>query len=170
MQHFGNRVAARGDQPFTTGTSAAPRLSGDIGFAETYIAGDWTTPPSPTCCALHRQPPGGGRRDLRHLGRAAAVPHRAPAQPQHQGQQPQEHPRPLRPGQAFYELWLDETMNLLVGLVRGDLRRPMVMAQHAKVPRAAQAVCSRATACWRSAAAGARWPKWPPPVRPGSPA
>ncbi|MFS2056414.1 class I SAM-dependent methyltransferase, partial [Variovorax sp. CT11-76] len=39
-------------------------------------------------------------------------------------------------GNAFYELWLDETMNYSSAWFEGDLTRPMPEAQHAKVRRA----------------------------------
>ena len=85
--------------------------------------------------ALHCQPPADRRHGVRQLGRATAVSHQAPAQPKHARQQPEKHPRPLRPGR--------------------------------KTPRCAgpcnRQVCSQASACWRSAAAGAHWPRWRPP-------
>jgi cyclopropane-fatty-acyl-phospholipid synthase len=71
-------------------------------------------------------------------------------------------------GNAFYRLWLDETMNYSERAVRAPTarRRHGRRAQKAKVRRAL-AECWRAgrrrPACWRSAAAGARWPSRPSP-------
>ena len=42
-----------------------------------------------------------------------------------------EHSRALRPGNAFYELWLDDTMNYSSAWFEGDRSRPMQDAQHA---------------------------------------
>ena len=39
-------------------------------------------------------------------------------------------------GNAFYELWLDDTMNYSSAWFDGDLTQPMQAAQHAKVRRA----------------------------------
>jgi cyclopropane-fatty-acyl-phospholipid synthase len=67
-------------------------------------------------------------------------------------------------GNAFYELWLDPTMNYSSAWFDGDLGKPMREAQRAKVRRAlVQAGVPTRRACWRSAAAGARWRKWRPP-------
>jgi cyclopropane-fatty-acyl-phospholipid synthase len=86
--------------------------------------------------AVHRQPREVEGRDLRHLGRPAAVPHQALLQPQHQGQQPEEHPRPLRPGQPVLCAVAGRHDELLVGLVRGrpgatDARRPAAKVRRA---------------------------------------
>jgi cyclopropane-fatty-acyl-phospholipid synthase len=141
VRHFG---AAPGEGPTASLTlrnwtvCSAALKSGDIGFAESYIAGDWTTPNlvellrvfvanrraienvfygSWTGRLLYR---------LRHLllnrnsrtGSARNI---------------QAH---YDLGNAFYELWLDETMNYSSAWFEGDLTRPMPEAQHAKVRRA----------------------------------
>jgi hypothetical protein len=67
-------------------------------------------------------------------------------------------------GNAFYELWLDDTMNYSSAWFEGDGRAPMRPRSTPRcAARCAWPACSRATGCWRSAAAGARWPRWPPP-------
>jgi cyclopropane-fatty-acyl-phospholipid synthase len=104
--------------------------SGDIGFAESYIAGDWTRPDLVALLQLFI-----ANRDAMESvvygtwWGSLAAPHQAPAEPQLAPRQPQEHPRPLRPGQPFYRLWLDETMNYSSAWFEGDLSRPLRQAQ-----------------------------------------
>ena len=111
--------------------------SGDIGFAESFIAGDWSTPNLTELLRLFVR----NRQEMEDviygswLGRLFyRVKHLL--QPQHPGQQPQEHPRPLRPGQCLLPLWLDETMNYSSAWFEGDLAGDMAQAQKAKVRRA----------------------------------
>jgi hypothetical protein len=70
------------------------------------------------------------------LGRPPAVPRAAPDEPQQQGRQPEEHPRPLRPGQRVLRAVAGPDDELFVGLVRGRPGKPMREAQRAKVRRA----------------------------------
>ena len=116
---------------------AATMRSGDIGFAEAYLAGHWTTPHLPDLLrlllanrevmeraiygswwgallhrvqhALNRNTRRGSRRNIRaHYDL----------------------------GNAFYALWLDETMNYSSAWFEGDLTRPLAQAQTAKLRRA----------------------------------
>ena len=116
---------------------AAALSSGDIGFAESYIAGDWTTP---NLTALIRVLVRNRREveDVIHGTWAGRLVYRAaaPAAPQQPGQQPQEHPRPLRPGQCLLRALAGRHDELLVGLVRGRPEPAHANAQHAKVRRA----------------------------------
>jgi len=115
---------------------AAALKSGDIGFAETYVAGDWTTSDliallqlfianrdeveqviygtwwgSLWCRVKHlvnRNSRRGSKRNIRaHYDL----------------------------GNSFYELWLDPTMNYSSAWFDGDLDAPMEVAQLAKVRR-----------------------------------
>ena len=116
---------------------AATMRTGDIGFAESYLAGHWTTPHLPDLLrlllanrevmeraiygswwgallhrvqhALNRNTRRGSRRNIRaHYDL----------------------------GNAFYALWLDETMNYSSAWFDGDRTRPLAQAQTAKLRRA----------------------------------
>ena len=111
--------------------------SGDIGFAESFIAGHWQTDDLP------------GLLRFMLVNRAAVEPlifggwwggllHRW----QHwrhrnsrAGSRRNIHAH-YDLGNAFYRLWLDETMNYSSAWFDGDLSRPLAQAQHAKVARA----------------------------------
>ncbi len=116
---------------------AAALKSGDIGFAESYIAGTWTTPDLAALLKvfianrdaaeqliygswwgslayrvkhlLHRNSRRGSRRNI-HAHYDI--------------------------GNSFYTLWLDETMNYSSAWFAGDTSRSLPDAQHAKVRRA----------------------------------
>ncbi len=111
--------------------------SGDIGFAETYIAGDWTTSDLPKLLKLfiaNRKAMDAviygtwaGRLlyRLKHmLNRNTKTNSRKNIHAHYDL------------GNAFYRLWLDETMNYSSALFEGDASRDMREAQHAKVRRA----------------------------------
>lgn len=111
--------------------------SGDIGFAETYIAGDWTTSDLPKLLRLfiaNRKAMDAviygtwaGRLlyRLKHLlNRNTKTNSRKNIHAHYDL------------GNAFYRLWLDETMNYSSALFEGDASRDMREAQHAKVRRA----------------------------------
>jgi cyclopropane-fatty-acyl-phospholipid synthase len=98
---------------------AAALKSGDIGFAESYIDGDWTTP--------HLAGSWAGRLlyRLRHLlNRNTKVNSRKNIHAHYDL------------GNAFYRLWLDTTMNYSSALFQGDMNQDMQTAQDAKVRRA----------------------------------
>ena len=140
--HFG---AAAGD-----GARAAIRLhdwrvcgaalkAGDIGFAESFIAGDWSTPDLSALLQLLAA----NRPALEDLiyGRWWAallyrVRHRLNRNSRG-GSRKNVHAH-YDLGNAFYRLWLDPTMNYSSAWFDGDRRRDMVAAQHAKVQRALQ--------------------------------
>ncbi len=111
--------------------------SGDIGFAETYIAGDWTTSDLPKLLKLfiaNRKAMDAviygtwaGRLlyRLKHLlNRNTKTNSRKNIHAHYDL------------GNAFYRLWLDETMNYSSALFEGDASRDIREAQHAKVRRA----------------------------------
>ena len=118
--------------------SAALR-SGDIGFAESYIAGDWTTPHLTDLLTLfiaNRHQVDSmvyGTWAGRLLYRVRHLLHRN----SRAGSQKNIHAH-YDLGNAFYQRWLDDTMNYssawFEGRPTGDLRS----AQHAKVRRALQ--------------------------------
>jgi hypothetical protein len=110
--------------------------------------------------AVHRQPRRGGVAIYGSWWGSLAHRVKHLVQPQFAPRQPQEHPRPLRPGQRLLPRVAGRDHELLQRAVRG---RPG--AAHAAGParqgaavRCASAV-RPAAACWRSAAAGVRWPK-----------
>jgi cyclopropane-fatty-acyl-phospholipid synthase len=111
--------------------------SGDIGFAEGYFAGDWTSPNLAELLKLliaNRQliddvvyGSWAGRLlyRLRHLLNRNT----------RSNSQKNIHAH-YDLGNAFYQLWLDETMNYSSASFDGDLSASMIPAQHAKVRRA----------------------------------
>ncbi len=140
VQHFG---AAPGAGPTASLTlrnwevCSAALKSGDIGFAESYIAGDWTTPNLTELIKVFIA----NRRAIedvvygswfgRLLYRVRHLMHRNSKA----GSSRNIHAH-YDLGNAFYRLWLDETMNYSSAWFEGDFDRPMVEAQHAKVRRA----------------------------------
>ncbi len=116
---------------------AAALKSGDIGFAESYIAGDWTTPSLPDLLRIFIA----NRREVEDviygtwLGRLAyRVKHLLNRNTKTNSQKNIHAHYDL--GNAFYQLWLDGTMNYSSAWFDGDQTKPMVDAQHAKVRRA----------------------------------
>ena len=116
--------------------SAALR-SGDIGFAESYIAGDWTTPHLTDLLTLfiaNRHQVDSmvyGSWAGRLLYRVRHLLHRNTRA----GSQKNIHAH-YDLGNAFYRLWLDDTMNYSSAWFRGDPTGDLRTAQHAKVRRA----------------------------------
>jgi len=118
---------------------AAALKSGDIGFAESFIAGDWSTPNLTELLKLfaaNRQAmesviygTWGGRLlyRIKHL-----LQHNSRA-----NSRKNIHAH-YDLGNDFYRLWLDETMNYSSAWFDGDFSQPMAQAQTAKVRRALQ--------------------------------
>ena len=138
--HFGNRS--------DDGPRAALRLrnwnvcgavlrSGDIGFAESYIAGDWTTPDLTALLTLFIA----NRDEVESIVYGSwwgSLLYRAKHlfnRNSRQGSKKNIHAH-YDLGNEFYRLWLDPTMNYSSAWFEGDLSRPMPDAQHAKVRRA----------------------------------
>ena len=116
---------------------AAALKSGDIGFAEGFIAGDWTTPDLPALMKLFV-----ANRDVvermvygqwwgRLLYRAKHLLNRN----SRRGSRKNVHAH-YDLGNPFYRLWLDSTMNYSSAWFEGDATRSLSDAQHAKVRRA----------------------------------
>lgn len=116
---------------------AAALKSGDIGFAETYIAGDWTTPQLADLLRVFIA----NRREIdeviygtwagRLLHRLRHLLHRNTRN----NSQKNIHAH-YDLGNAFYTLWLDGTMNYSSAWFGGDRTQSMQQAQQAKVQRA----------------------------------
>ena len=111
--------------------------SGDIGFAESWIAGSWTSPDLAALLKLFI-----GNRDAiekviygtwwgRFIYRAKHLLNRN----SRQGSKKNIHAH-YDLGNAFYRQWLDETMNYSSALFAGDDALTMPQAQAAKVRRA----------------------------------
>ncbi|MFC5496716.1 class I SAM-dependent methyltransferase [Caenimonas terrae] len=116
---------------------AAALRSGDIGFAESYAAGDWTTPNLTDLLTLFIA----NRRvidDVVYGSWAGRLYHRL----RHllnrntRGNSQKNIHAHYDLGNRFYELWLDETMNYSSAWFQGDRSQPMAAAQDAKVRRA----------------------------------
>ena len=115
----------------------ATMKSGDIGFAETYISGDWNTP---DLAGLIRLLIGNRERieivlygswwgsllyRFRHLFNRNS----------RSGSRRNIHAH-YDLGNTFYRHWLDETMNYSSALFNGDVQQPLAQAQWAKIHRA----------------------------------
>ena len=142
MHVFGNHQQ-HGDAPTAAMTlknwniCAAALKSGDIGVAETYIAGDWTTPNLTdllTVFICNRQE----IEDVVYghwIGRLwYRIQHLLNRNTKANSQKNIHAHYDL--GNAFYTLWLDDTMNYSSAWFEGDLDRPLREAQNAKVRRA----------------------------------
>jgi cyclopropane-fatty-acyl-phospholipid synthase len=110
---------------------------GDIGFAESYIAGHWTTPDLPALLQLLL-----ANRDAIESviygtwwGSLAYRVRHLLNRNSRQGSRKNIHAH-YDLGNPFYRLWLDETMNYSSALFDGDLARPTAAAQAAKMRRA----------------------------------
>ena len=118
---------------------AAALKSGDIGFAESFIAGDWSTPNLTELLKLFAANRNamesviygtwGGRLlyRIKHL-----LQHNSRA-----NSRKNIHAH-YDLGNDFYRLWLDETMNYSSAWFDGNFSQPMAQAQTAKVRRALQ--------------------------------
>lgn len=116
---------------------AAALRSGDIGFAESYIAGDWTTPDLTALLKLFIA----NRDDVESIVYGSwwgsllyRVKHLFNRNSK-SGSKKNIHAH-YDLGNEFYRLWLDPTMNYSSAWFEGDFARPMPDAQHAKVRRA----------------------------------
>ncbi len=111
--------------------------SGDIGFAESYIAGDWRTPDLSALLRVLVQ----NRQEVEGVvygswaGRLLyRIKHLLNRNTRANSQKNIHAHYDL--GNAFYRLWLDESMNYSAALFAGDRSQPMAQAQDAKVRRA----------------------------------
>ena len=118
---------------------SAALKSGDIGFAESFIAGDWTTPHLTDLLRVLVK----NRAEVDSVifgswwGRLFyRIKHLMNRNTRSNSQKNIHAHYDL--GNAFYQLWLDETMNYSSALFQGNLEQPMAQAQKAKVRRALQ--------------------------------
>ena len=142
QRHFGHpdpsgRVPAAAMSLRNWNVFKAALKSGDIGFAESYIAGDWTTPHLTDLLKVFIC----NRQDMEAvifgswLGRLVyRIQHLFNRNTRANSQKNIHAHYDL--GNAFYELWLDGTMNYSSAWFDGDNSRPMAEAQQAKVRRA----------------------------------
>jgi cyclopropane-fatty-acyl-phospholipid synthase len=116
---------------------AAALKSGDIGFAESWIDGHWTSPDLVALLELFIA----NREAVEAviygtwLGRLAYRVKHLLNRNSRRGSRKNIHAH-YDIGNPFYRLWLDETMNYSSAWFDGDTSRPMPEAQHAKVRRA----------------------------------
>jgi cyclopropane-fatty-acyl-phospholipid synthase len=116
---------------------AATLKSGDIGLAESYIAGDWTTPNLTELLKLFIR----NRQQLEDIiygswtGRTLyRIKHWLNRNTRSNSKKNIHAHYDL--GNAFYQLWLDDTMNYSSAWFDGDHGKDMREAQNAKVDRA----------------------------------
>ena len=116
---------------------SAALKSGDIGFAETYIAGDWSTPNLTELLRVLVK----NRTEVEGviygswLGRMVyRIRHLLHRNTRANSQKNIHAHYDL--GNTFYRLWLDETMNYSSAIFNGDLSLPLPQAQNNKVRRA----------------------------------
>ncbi len=111
--------------------------SGDIGFAETWIAGGWTSPDLVALLKLFIA----NREAMESVvygtwwGSLAYRAKHLLNRNSRQGSRKNIHAH-YDIGNPFYRLWLDETMNYSSALFEGDFSQPTADAQLAKVRRA----------------------------------
>ena len=111
--------------------------SGDIGFAESYIAGDWTSPDLPALIRLFIA----NRDDIESVvygtwwGRLLYRVRHLLNRNSREGSRKNIHAH-YDLGNEFYRLWLDPSMAYSSAWFEGDLNRPLTEAQEAKVRRA----------------------------------
>ena len=138
MQRFGGQTLPHATLALHNWNVCAAALkSGDIGFAESYIAGDWSTPNLTDLLRVLVK----NRAEVdaviygswigRLYYRCKHLLHRNTRA----NSQKNIHAH-YDLGNGFYGLWLDASMNYSSALFDGDLAQPMQSAQDAKVRRA----------------------------------
>jgi len=138
MQRFGSEALPHATLHLNNwNVFSAALKSGDIGFAESYIAGDWSTPNLTELLRVLVK----NRTEVEHViygswaGRLLyRIKHLLNRNTRANSQKNIHAHYDL--GNAFYRLWLDESMNYSSALFNGDLSQPMAQAQAAKVRRA----------------------------------
>lgn len=116
---------------------SAALKSGDIGFAESFIAGDWSTPNLTELLRVLVK--NRAQVDAVIFGSWAGrllyrLKHLLNRNTRTNSQKNIHAHYDL--GNSFYRLWLDETMNYSSAIFAGDLNQPLAQAQKAKVGRA----------------------------------
>jgi cyclopropane-fatty-acyl-phospholipid synthase len=140
MMHFGHandgdpRAALR---MLNWNVCSATMRSGDIGFAETYIAGDWSSP-DPTALIKLMLANSADVESLVYGTWWGALIYRVKHwlnRNSRSGSKKNIHAH-YDLGNDFYRLWLDPTMNYSSAWFEGDRSRPLADAQWTKVRRA----------------------------------
>jgi len=138
MQRFGGQTLPHATLVLHSWRPCSAALrSGDIGFAESFIAGDWSTPNLAELLRVLVK----NRAEVedviygtwagRLLYRIKHLLHRNTRS----NSQKNIHAH-YDLGNAFYQLWLDDSMNYSAAIFAGDLTQPMAQAQATKVRRA----------------------------------
>ncbi|MBC7916226.1 MAG: class I SAM-dependent methyltransferase [Rhodoferax sp.] len=119
--------------------------SGDIGFAESFIAGDWSTPNLTELLTVFSA----NRKEVEAMvfgtwaGRLLYRVRHLLNRNSRTNSRKNIHAH-YDLGNAFYQLWLDESMNYSSAWFNGDRSQPTAQAQHAKVRRALECANVRA--------------------------
>jgi cyclopropane-fatty-acyl-phospholipid synthase len=138
--HFGNAADGQPRAAITLRNwkvCAAALRSGDIGFAETYIAGDWTTPDLAALITLFTT----NRDDVEEIvygtwwGSLLYRVKHLLRRNSKSGSKRNVHAH-YDLGNEFYRLWLDPTMSYSSAWFEGDRSADLARAQHAKSRRA----------------------------------
>ena len=140
MQRFGGSASPHASlQLHNWNVCSAALKSGDIGFAESFMAGDWSTSNLTDLLRVLIQ----NRTEVESAiygtwtGRLLyRVRHWLNRNTKANSQKNIHAHYDL--GNSFYRLWLDETMNYSSALFAGGTTQTMAQAQHAKVRRALQ--------------------------------
>ena len=138
MQRFGSQTLPHATLVLHNWRPCSAALkSGDIGFAESFIAGDWSTPNLTELLRVLVK----NRAEVedviygtwagRLLYRIKHLLHRNTRA----NSQKNIHAH-YDLGNAFYQLWLDDSMNYSAAMFHADLTQPMAHAQATKVRRA----------------------------------
>ena len=145
VQSFGHGEPHAAIQLRNWNLFAAALASGDIGLAESYVAGDWTTPSLTDLLTLLVR----NRREIEEViygswyGRLAYRFKHLLNRNSRAGSRKNIHAH-YDLGNEFYALWLDETMNYSAALFGEHTALPLADAQDAKVRRALTAAGVRA--------------------------
>ena len=138
VRRFGNGQAPSASLTLRNWNACGAALkSGDIGFAESYIAGDWSTPHLADLLQVFIA----NRREIEDViygtwaGRLLHRLRHLLNRNTRANSQKNIHAH-YDLGNTFYTLWLDGTMNYSSAWFNGDLDQPMHQAQNAKVQRA----------------------------------
>ncbi len=137
MQRFGGTASPHATLHLHNWNAFSAALkSGDIGFAESYIAGDWTTPDLTALLRVLVQ----NRADVERVifgswwGQLAyRVKHWLNRNTRANSQKNIHAHYDL--GNTFYTRWLDPSMNYSSALFQGDMQQSLEQAQGAKVRR-----------------------------------
>ncbi|PQA75893.1 cyclopropane-fatty-acyl-phospholipid synthase family protein [Rhodoferax sp. TS-BS-61-7] len=138
MQRFGGEALPHASlQLHNWNVCSAALKSGDIGFAESFIAGDWSTPNLTELLRVLVK----NRAEVEGViygtwaGRLLyRIKHLLNRNTKTNSQKNIHAHYDL--GNTFYRLWLDETMNYSSAIFAGNTDQPMAEAQKAKVRRA----------------------------------